>query len=78
MSLDAAPRSRYELDRMAPYDPSGAGRTLDAPEVRIDGRAVAADGRWPGFAPESGRIGRAGLDVDLGTGEAVVVTLPRG
>jgi hypothetical protein len=77
MSLDA-PRSRYELDRMAPYDPSGAGRTLDAPEVRIDGRAVAADGRWPGFAPESGRIARAGLDVDLGTGEAVVVTLPRG
>jgi hypothetical protein len=73
----AAPGARYALDRMAPYDPTGAGRTLDAPQVRIDGRAVAADGSWPGFAPAAGRIAGGRLQVALGTGEAVVVTLRR-
>jgi hypothetical protein len=63
---------------MAPYDPTGAGRTLDAPQVRIDGRAVSADGSWPGFAPTTGRIGRNGLPVALGAGEAAVVTLRGG
>ena len=48
----AAPGERYELDRMTPYDPTGAGRTLDAPQVRIDGRAVAADGTLAGLRPE--------------------------
>lgn len=38
------------VDRMTPYDPDG-NRTLDAPQVRIDGRQVAADGNWPGFRP---------------------------
>jgi hypothetical protein len=71
----AARGSRYELDRMAPYDPTGAGRTLDAPQVRIDGRALSADGSWPGFAPESGRVARGRLQVALGTGEAAVVTV---
>ena len=47
-----APESRYMLDRMTPYDPTGGGRTLDAPQVRIDGRAVAADGTWPGVQPD--------------------------
>jgi hypothetical protein len=73
----AAPGSRYALDRMAPYDPTGAGRTLDAPQVRIDGRAVAADGTWPGFAPAAGRLAGGRLQLALGTGEAVVVTLRR-
>jgi hypothetical protein len=71
----AAPAGRYELDRMTPYDPTGAGRTLDAAQVRIDGRAVAADGSWPGFAPAVGKIARGPLRVALAPGEAVVVTL---
>jgi hypothetical protein len=72
----AAPGSaRYELDCMTPYDPTGAGRTLDAPQVRIDGRAVAADGRWPGFAPQAGKIARGPLRVALVPGEVAVVTL---
>ncbi len=66
--------TRYTIDRMTPYDPTGAGRTLDAPEVRIDGRAVAADGSWPGFAPTGGRIARGRLTVELGPGEVAVVT----
>ena len=40
-----------EIDRMTPFDPTGAGRTLDAPDMRIDGRAVAADGTFPGLQP---------------------------
>ena len=52
------PGERYEINRMTPFDPTGAGRTLDAPQVRIDGRAVAADGTWPGFRPSAGRIVR--------------------
>jgi hypothetical protein len=71
----AAPGSQYELDRMTPHDPTGAGRTLDAPQVRIDGRAVAADGGWPGFAPTSGRMAGGRLPVALGAGEAAVLTL---
>ncbi|MDX6720210.1 MAG: hypothetical protein QOJ63_2464, partial [Solirubrobacteraceae bacterium] len=71
----AAPGSRYELDRMTPYDPTGAGRTLDAPQVRIDGRAVSADGSWPGFAPAVGRMSRGRLQLVLGAGEAAVVTV---
>ena len=71
----AAPGSRYELDRMTPYDPTGAGRTLDAPQVRIDGRSVAADGSWPGFAPTVGNIVRGRLQIALGAGEAAVLTL---
>jgi hypothetical protein len=63
------------VDRMGPFDPAGAGRTLDAPQVRIDGRAVAADGSWPGFAPTAARADRFGhLRLTLGAGEALVVT----
>jgi hypothetical protein len=71
----AAPGSRYLLDRMTPYDPTGAGRTLDAPQVRIDGRSVQADGSWPGFAPQAGRITGGHLQIDLGPGEGAVVTV---
>jgi hypothetical protein len=70
----AAPRSIYELDRMTPFDPAGAAPSLAAPEVRIDGRAVAADGSWPGFAPQSGRIDRRPLSLTLSAGEATVLT----
>jgi hypothetical protein len=70
------PGSRYLLDRMTPYDPTGAGRTLDAPQVRIDGRSVDADGGWPGFAPQAGRIAGGRMPIALGAGEAAVVTLP--
>ena len=62
---------------MTPFDPTGAGRTLDAPQVRIDGRSVAANGRWPGFAPTSGRVAGGAMRVALAPGEAAVVTLPR-
>jgi hypothetical protein len=74
----AAPGRRYTVSRMTPYDPSGAGRTLDAPQVRIDGRAVAPDGSWPGFAPAGGAIKDGRLRVALGAGEAAVVTLRGG
>ena len=63
------------VSRMAPFDPAGSGRTLDAPQVRIDGRSVGADGRWPGFAPAAARADRFGhLRLQLGAGEALVVT----
>ena len=70
-----AREERYALNRMTPYDPTGAGRTLDAPQVRIDGRSVAADGTWPGFAPTRGRIAKGGLRLTLGPGEVAVLTL---
>ncbi len=70
-----APGARYELHRMAPVDPSGAGRTLDAPQVRIDGRAVAADGSWPGFAPQRGRLSGGRMRLRIGTAEAAVVVV---
>jgi hypothetical protein len=67
-------RASVELDRMSPYDPDGLERTLTAPQVRVDGRSVAADGSWPGFAPATARLDRGRLRVDLAAGEAVVVT----
>ncbi len=74
----SAPAGHYEINRMTPFDPTGAGRTLDAPQVRIDGRAVRTDGTWPGFRPSAGRIPPSGrpLRVALAPGEAAVVTLP--
>jgi hypothetical protein len=68
-------RERYAVDRMSPYDPAGAGRTLDAPEVRIDGRSVAADGTWPGFVPTRGRSAKGRVTLTLGPGEVAVLTL---
>lgn len=69
------PASRALVDRMTPYDPTGAGRTLDAPAVRIDGRAVSADGSWPGFLPTVERTHGGRLAVDLAPGEAAVVSV---
>jgi len=70
-----APASSYRLDRMTPHDPGGAGRTLDASQVRIDGRAVRPDGSWPGFAPTGGAVADGRLRLELGGGETAVVTL---
>jgi hypothetical protein len=75
VDLQVAGSAKAAVSRMAPYDPPGSGRTLDAPQVRIDGRSVGADGRWPGFAPTSEQADRFGhLRLELGAGEAVVVT----
>jgi hypothetical protein len=70
-----APASGYQIDRMTPRDPTGRGRTLDAPQVRIDGRTVAPDGTWPGFRPQTGAIAGGRLRVALGAAEAAVITL---
>ncbi|MDP2710507.1 MAG: hypothetical protein Q8O56_04755 [Solirubrobacteraceae bacterium] len=66
--------SSVALNRMTPHDPTGGDRTLDAPQVRIDGRSVAADGSWPGFAATAAKPQRGRLQVRLGGGETVVVT----
>lgn len=66
------------VDRMTPYDPTGAGRTLDAPQVRVDGRQVAADGSWPGFRPETVPVKGRAMTVTLGAGEACVITVHTG
>jgi hypothetical protein len=70
-----APGSSALLDRMTPYDPAGTGRTLDAPQVRIDGRQVAADGTWPGFKPATEQIRGGTVTITLAAGEAAVLTL---
>jgi hypothetical protein len=71
----SAPGSGYAMSRMTPHDPAGSGRVLDAPEMRIDGRAVGADGTWPGFAPEAGAIRGGRFAATLAGGEAAVVTV---
>ena len=67
--------ARVDVDRMTPHDPTGAGRTLDAPDMRIDGRAVAADGTFAGLEPTPTRTHGGRLPVTMAPGEAVVVTL---
>jgi hypothetical protein len=62
------------LDRMTAFDPTGAGRLLDAPDVRIDGLAVAADGTFPPLRPTLARARGGRLQLRLSPGEAVVVT----
>lgn len=68
------PARRARVTRMTPYDPTGAGRTLDAAEMRIDGAKVAPDGTWPGFQPEVVRVPRHRLTVDLAPGEVAVAS----
>ena len=70
-----APASEVEVNRMTPYDPTGAGRTLDAPDVRIDGRGIGADGSWPGLDPTVVETDGRRVPIAIGAGEAVVVTL---
>jgi hypothetical protein len=74
VNLEAS-AARVDLNRMTPYDPTGAGRTLDASDVRIDSRAVAADGTFPGFDPTSSKTHGGRLPIAMAPGEAVVVTL---
>ena len=61
---------------MTPFDPTGAGRTLDAADMRIDGQAVAADGRFPGLQPVQAATQDGHVTVTLAPGEAAVVTQP--
>lgn len=70
-----APGPHALVDRMTPYDPTGAGKTLDAAGVRIDGRQVAADGTWPGFHPEVVSTRGHKLAITLAAGEASVISL---
>jgi hypothetical protein len=70
-----ASEARVELNRMTPYDPTGAGRTLDAPGERIDGQVVAADGRFPWLEPILAKTHGGHLRVAMAPGEAVVVSL---
>jgi hypothetical protein len=70
-----APESKLEVSRMTPHDPTGAGRTLDALDVRIDGQAIAADGSWPGLQPTEVETHGRHAPIAIGTGEAVVVTM---
>ena len=69
-----APGARVALDWMTPFDPTGAGRTLSAPEVRIDGQAVGADGRWPGLNPTIVKHDGHTVPLTIGGGETVAVT----
>lgn len=69
------PASSVRVDRMTPYDPTGEGRTLDAPQVRIDGRQVSADGTWPGFRPALERVRGGRLTTTLAPGEVSVLTM---
>ncbi|HEX6443987.1 MAG TPA: hypothetical protein VF053_02785 [Streptosporangiales bacterium] len=71
----SVPASTVRVDRMTPYDPTGAGRTLDAPQVRVDGRQVSADGTWPGFRPTLERVQGDRLTTTLAPGEASVLTM---
>jgi hypothetical protein len=70
-----APASRIDVDRMTPYDPTGGGRTLDAPDVRVDGQAVAPDGTFPDLSPTTTRSHGGQLPVAIAPGEAIVVRL---
>ena len=61
------------VSRLASFDPTGAGLMLDAASAQIDGRQVAADGTWPGFAPTVQSPVGGALDLTLAPGEAVVI-----
>jgi hypothetical protein len=76
VSLDI-PGSHAFVDRMTPYDPTGSGKTLDASQVRVDGRQVAANGTWPGFRPTLQPIANHRMTVTLAPGEASVITVPQ-
>ncbi|MEP7019081.1 MAG: hypothetical protein ABI808_00405 [Pseudonocardiales bacterium] len=69
------PASNALVDRMTPYDPTGSGQTLAATQVRIDGRQVAADGSWPGFAPQQVQVKSHTMPITLAPGEAAVITI---
>jgi hypothetical protein len=75
VTVDArVPGSSADLDRLTPYDPTGAGRTLDAPDMHLDGRAVASDDSFLGLAPTVVGTPAGEVAITLAPGEAVVVT----
>jgi len=65
--------SRLLVHRMASFDPTGTGKTVDAASMTIDGRQVAADGTWPGFAPTNLTLQAGSTDLALAPGEAVAL-----
>jgi hypothetical protein len=69
------PPALAAIDRLTPYDATGAGRTLDAPEMRIDGQAVGVDGAFSGLAPTHATVLGGQLPVTIAPGEAVSITL---
>ncbi|QNA77593.1 hypothetical protein C8250_042715 [Streptomyces sp. So13.3] len=73
-----APGAKAQVDRMTPYDPTGAGHTLGVPQVRIDGQSVSPDGSWPGFRPSTEKFKHHHLTATLDAGEAAVITLQPG
>ena len=64
----AAEAGTYEIDRLR-------GRSRSSRHASIDGRTVAADGTWPGFAPARGAVTGGQLTVHIARAEAAVVTL---
>jgi hypothetical protein len=66
ITLPAGPGT-YAISRLR-------GASLAARTVTIDGRRVAADGTWPGFAPVTGATAGGRLRVPIGAAEAAVVT----
>jgi len=58
----------HEIDRLR-----GDSRT--SRHVSIDGRTLATDGTWPGFAPARAAVTGGRLTVHVAEAEAAVVTL---
>lgn len=69
----SAAASHALVDRMTPLDATGAGKTLDAPAMTVDGRQVSADGTWPGFAPTTQTLHGGHAKLSLAPGETMVV-----
>ncbi len=70
----SVPAAAAMVNRMTPYDPTGAGRTLDAPQVRVDGVQVGTDGAWPGFRPAYVPVRDHTMKITVAAGEAAVIT----
>jgi hypothetical protein len=71
----SVPAAAARVDRMTPYDPTGGGRALDAPRVRVDDAEVDASGAWPGFRPSYVAIKDYTMEIVVGAGEAAVITV---
>jgi hypothetical protein len=69
------PTASATVDRMTPFGPTGASNMLAAPQVRVDGRQVAADGTWPGFNPMTETVRGTRLPISLAPGEAAAVSI---
>jgi hypothetical protein len=65
--------SRVLVHTMQSFDPTGTGKTVDASANQIDGRQVAADGTWPGFAATSLDLSAGSTVLSLAPGAAAVL-----